>query len=39
MSNGVPPAQIETKQLLRALIRSFKFAVSMLEKVLRGEAV
>jgi len=29
----------ENKNLIRALIRSLKFAVSMLEKVLKGEPV
>ncbi len=29
----------EVKQIIRALIRGFKFTVSLLEKVLKGEKV
>ena len=29
----------ESKQIIRALIRGFKFTVSLLEKVLKGEKI
>ena len=29
----------ESKQIIRALIRGFKFTVALLEKVLKGEGV